>query len=120
MDEHLHHVLALEELNVGRPPNEAVQIGLLDPEVNINSVEHVLRQLVQYVLGHLDVNAPVLVRLQLRLVRYLDPSRVERGVHVLVGAHEDHVFEPLQAFLLRQLEEVAAFEGARLVVIGHP
>lgn len=58
--QHFHHVLALEELDVCRPPDEAVQVCLLDSEVNVDPVEHVSWKVSQDVLGHLDVDLAVL------------------------------------------------------------
>ena len=54
--EHLHCILALEELNVRCSPNKSVQIVICDAEIDIYPVEHILWQVLEYVLGHLDVD----------------------------------------------------------------
>ena len=59
MYQHFHHILALEELDVGRPSDEAVEVCLLDSEVNVDPVEHVSWEGAQDVLGHLDVDLAV-------------------------------------------------------------
>ena len=41
MNEHLHHILAFEELNVGCTADERVEVGLLDSEVNIYPIQNV-------------------------------------------------------------------------------
>lgn len=59
MNYHFHHVLALQELNVGRPSNKAIKVGLFNPEVHIYPVENIEVEVVHKILSHLDVDISI-------------------------------------------------------------
>ena len=59
MNNHFHHVLAFQELDMGGSPNKTVQVRLLNPEVNVDSVNHLDWKFIQNVLSHLNVNVTI-------------------------------------------------------------
>ena len=55
MDEHLHQVLALQELNVSRSTDETVQVGLFNSKVNVNAIQDIWGDSGANILSHLHV-----------------------------------------------------------------
>ena len=62
VDQHFHHVLTFEELNVRCSSDETIQIGIFNSKVNINPVNNLSRQLVKYILSHLDENTSIFAK----------------------------------------------------------
>lgn len=59
MNEHLHHVLTLQELDVSCSANKAVQVGFFDPKIDIDSIQYILRDISEDVLRHLDIDLTI-------------------------------------------------------------
>ena len=68
MDKHLHHVLALQKLNMSSSSNETVKVCLLDSKVYINSVNNILGDVSENILCHLDIYLTIFPIQLLKLV----------------------------------------------------
>ena len=113
-DNHFHELLVLQEKNVGGSPNHAVQVGLLDIEVNIKPVHGFqISAPPQNIVNHLNVCVSFL-GVSSGVAADLHSGRVEWCVLVLVRGDEDDVLEPLWALLLAQAIKSSLFSFLRI------
>jgi arginase family enzyme len=72
---------------------EGVKIVVSDAEIHIDSIEHILGQILENVLCHFDVDVahPLVLR---GTVTNLNSGRVEWCIGVLITGHEYDVPEP--------------------------
>jgi hypothetical protein len=80
-------------------PDVGIQISLFNVEVDIKSVQNIERNIAKHLIDHLDI-ATATLNILGSFLADLNPRRVERRVLVLIGAHEDHMFEPVETFAL--------------------
>ena len=79
VDEHLHSILTLQELDMGSAADQSVKVVVSDAEVNVDAVQHILRQVLQDVLRHADVDVSLSL-IAISTVADLDASGVEGRV----------------------------------------
>lgn len=101
--------MALQELDVGRSPDECIQVVVSDAKVNVDSIEDVLGQIFENVLSHLDVDVS-LGLVTTGPVADLDAGGVEGSVRVLVARHEYDVLEPVHPLHLAYFVEAAVLQ----------
>mmetsp|Transcript_37884 Transcript_37884/g.98013 ORF Transcript_37884/g.98013 Transcript_37884/m.98013 type:complete len:393 (+) Transcript_37884:60-1238(+) len=106
VDEHPHQRLAVNELDVGSPPDHRVQVGLRDAEVDVDAQQALRPYAGEEALYHVPVVA-TRHRIGARLRRHLDTRRLEGSVLVLIAGDKHHVLEVLQPRGLRQGVQVA-------------
>lgn len=88
------------------PANERIEVVVCDAEVNINSVQHILRQVFKDVLSHFNVDVSFRL-VSRRTVTNLNSSRVKWSVGVLVTGNQNYVFKPVKAFHFANLVKTA-------------
>ena len=79
-----------------RSSYECIQVVICDAEIDIDPIEHILRQIFENVLGHLDINV-TLSLVSIGTVTNLDSCRIKWSIVILVTRDKADVLKPVHA-----------------------
>jgi len=81
---------------MGRSSNKGVQVVICDAKVDVYPVEHILRQIFENILGHLNVNV-TLSLISIGTITDLNSCRVEWSIVILITRDKADMLKPVHA-----------------------
>ena len=95
-----------------RSSNKRVKVIVCDWKVNIDSIEHILRQILDYILRHFNIYVAFAIRISLSSITNLNSCRLKRRIGILIWGYQNYVLKPIESLHFTDLIQTALFEFA--------